>query len=158
MGRARDLWRDCERASSRANDSKNLQVNGLLASRTGVQAQRLCSLFCGGTTQCPRRRSRHRVLRAPHTDHLVPSDYRTVGPTSSSAFHNLAIHSCLVKEMRNIKFHLPAHLIRRAKVRARERHTSLNTLVGEALLELFDQSDNYREPGDACLQHGRTSI
>jgi hypothetical protein len=56
-----------------------------------------------------------------------------------------------MEEMRTITFHLPADLIRRAKVRAAERDTSLNTLVREALLQLLDHSDDYREAGERLL-------
>ena len=56
-----------------------------------------------------------------------------------------------MKESRNITFHLPADLIRRAKVRAAERDTSLNTLVREALVQVLDRSDEYREPGERLL-------
>jgi plasmid stability protein len=56
-----------------------------------------------------------------------------------------------MKETRNITFHLPADLIRRAKVRAAERDTSLNTLVREALIQVLDQSDDYRAAGERLL-------
>ncbi|MBV9223712.1 MAG: hypothetical protein JO185_08080 [Acidobacteriaceae bacterium] len=56
-----------------------------------------------------------------------------------------------MKQTRNITFHLPIDLIRRAKVVAAERDTSLNTLVREALAQVVDRSDEYRQAGERLL-------
>ena len=56
-----------------------------------------------------------------------------------------------MEKSRNITFHLPADLIRRAKVLAAERDTSLNSLVREALVQVVDPCDEYREAGERLL-------
>jgi plasmid stability protein len=56
-----------------------------------------------------------------------------------------------VKSVRNITFSLPVDLIRRAKVVAAERDTSLNALVRDALAQAVDCSDRYRQAGERLL-------
>lgn len=56
-----------------------------------------------------------------------------------------------MKTARNITFSLPVDLIRRAKMVAAERDTSLNTLVREALAQAVDRSDEYRQVGERLL-------
>jgi plasmid stability protein len=52
---------------------------------------------------------------------------------------------------RNITFSLPVELIRRAKIVAAERDTSLNALVREALAQAVNRSDEYRQAGERLL-------
>jgi len=61
-----------------------------------------------------------------------------------------------MKEPRNITFHLPADLIRRAKVVAAKRHTSLNTLVREALVQIVDGPTSTEKLENAWSQLRRT--
>ncbi len=60
-------------------------------------------------------------------------------------------YTALVKTARNITFTLPVDLIRRAKMVAAERDTSLNALVREALAQAVDRSDDYRQAAQRLL-------
>ena len=53
---------------------------------------------------------------------------------------------------RNLTLHLPADLIRKAKVYAAERDTSINTLVKEFLEQTVSSQDRIRAAGARILE------
>jgi hypothetical protein len=60
----------------------------------------------------------------------------------------------LALNTRNLTLHLPADLIRKAKVYAAERDTTINTLVKELLEQAVSSQDRMRAAG-ARISDGR---
>ena len=60
--------------------------------------------------------------------------------------------------LRNITFSLPPELIRRAKIIAAERDTSLNGLVREALESAVAAGDRSRSAGERLLRKSRAGL
>jgi len=56
---------------------------------------------------------------------------------------------------RNLTLHLPADLIRKAKVYAAERDTSINSLVKEFLEQIVSSEERLRAAGDRILEIAR---
>jgi plasmid stability protein len=63
-----------------------------------------------------------------------------------------------VKPARNITFNLPVDLIRRAKVIAAERDTSLNAFVRDVLTQAVDRSGEYRQAGERLLAQSAAGL
>jgi plasmid stability protein len=59
---------------------------------------------------------------------------------------------------RNLTLHLPADLIRQAKVYAAERDTSINTLVREFLEQTVSSQDRMRAAGARILEIARRGL
>ena len=60
--------------------------------------------------------------------------------------------------MRNITFSLPIDLIRRAKVVAAERGTSLNSFIRDTLAQAVDRASEYHQAGERLLAQSDSGL
>lgn len=70
----------------------------------------------------------------------------------SSVYHSMQWYNAIMERAKNLTLHLPADLIRRVRVYAAQRDTSINSVVKELLEKTVAGEDKARTAADRILE------